>query len=288
VVWHLIGQSGGSQELPELADGEIQRLFDEEVIPDERVVGETEDGQPISVTFGKFGPYVRAGERTASIDAEDFNSITLDDALEQIDTKAAEKERRLINEFAEAGIQVLDGRYGPYVRRDGIKEKIPKSMDPTRLTVEDCENLLQKRLDKLARKSASKRRERLIGRVEDSARRSSKTEHVSESASEYALPLMDRDVTGAFEAPAESLRSFLVEDAVEFHASDELFDIRAQVRKIETRAQRSDEDKDRLSEYWARAPISEHIEIAVRGIDPEHSDLVESLAKKLGDLLGKA
>lgn len=109
---------------------------------------------------------------------------------------------------------------------------------------------------------------------------------MEDSAVEYARPLMAEEISAPFEMSSESLRSFIVEDAGEFHAGEELSEIQAQVLKIETRAQRPDKDKDRLSEYWTRAPISEHIEIAVRGIDPEHSDLVESLAKKLRELLG--
>jgi FimV-like protein len=166
VIWHLIEQSGDSPEFAAMDDREIQQLFEGETIPDERVLGESTEGDSVKVSFGKFGPYVRAGEATASIDAQEFNSITLEDALSRISEKQAEKEKRLIKEFDDAGIRVLDGPYGPYVRHRGVNAKIPKNVDPTQLTIEDCESLIEKKRDKLATKSASKRRDRLSSRVE--------------------------------------------------------------------------------------------------------------------------
>ena len=62
VIWHLIEQSGDAPEFPKLDDREIQQLFEDETIQDERVLGKSRQGDPVTVSFGKFGPYVRAGD----------------------------------------------------------------------------------------------------------------------------------------------------------------------------------------------------------------------------------
>ena len=112
VIWYLIEQYGDTSEFPELDDAEIQRLFEDERISDERVLGESSEGEPVSVSFGKFGPYVRAGAATASIEAQEFSSITLEDALARIKRKHAEKKKRLIKEFEDAETAVTWLREG--------------------------------------------------------------------------------------------------------------------------------------------------------------------------------
>jgi hypothetical protein len=166
VIWYLVERSGDTGKLPELDDRELQRLFDDESISAERVLGKTDDGDSVTVSFGKFGPYVRAAQGTASIDAEEFNSIDLTGALERISEKAAEKEREIIKDFREEGIQVRDGRYGPYVKYRDSNAKIPRDLDPTRITLEQCRGLIEHQRAKKAKKSASKRKHKLASRVE--------------------------------------------------------------------------------------------------------------------------
>jgi len=109
-----------------------------------RTVGEWEDGYPIKVAVGRFGPYAQYGtKKYVSLKKEDDPyTITLERALQLIREKREIEAARLIRDFPEAGIQVLNGRYGPYIT-DGKKNgKIPKDREPVSLTLEECQAIL--------------------------------------------------------------------------------------------------------------------------------------------------
>jgi DNA topoisomerase-1 len=109
-----------------------------------RTVGDWEDGYPIRIAVGRFGPYAQYGtKKYVSLKKEDDPyTITLDRALQLIREKIEIEAARTIKEFPEAGIQVLNGRYGPYIT-DGKKNgKIPKDRDPKSLTLEECQALI--------------------------------------------------------------------------------------------------------------------------------------------------
>jgi len=109
-----------------------------------RTLGAMPDGQPIRVAVGRFGPYAQYGaKKYVSLKKEDDPyTITLERALQLIEEKQQIEANRIIREFTEAGVQVLNGRFGPYVT-DGKKNgKIPKDRDPKSLTLEECQALL--------------------------------------------------------------------------------------------------------------------------------------------------
>jgi DNA topoisomerase-1 len=109
-----------------------------------RTLGEWEDGSPIKVAIGRFGPYVQYGtKKYASLKKEDDPyTIDLDRAHQLIREKIAVEANRIIREFPGTTIQVLNGRYGPYIS-DGAKNgKIPKDREPASLTLEECQALL--------------------------------------------------------------------------------------------------------------------------------------------------
>jgi DNA topoisomerase-1 len=127
-----------------------------------RTVGQWEDGYPIKVAVGRFGPYVQYGaKKYASLKKEDDPyTITPERALEIIREKQQVEASRIIREFPEAGVQVLNGRYGPYIT-DGKKNgKIPKDREPTSLTLEECQALLaaapERGTNRWGRKTAAK------------------------------------------------------------------------------------------------------------------------------------
>jgi DNA topoisomerase-1 len=107
-----------------------------------RDLGKTPDGEPVAASIGRFGPYVRYGAKFVSIRGDDPYTITLERALELIAEKKLADANRLIRDFPEQGIQVLNGRYGPYVTNKQKNAKIPKDRDPKELTLEDCVALL--------------------------------------------------------------------------------------------------------------------------------------------------
>ena len=77
-----------------------------------------------------------------SIKGDDPYTITLERALELVAEKKIADANRLIRDFPEAGIQVLNGRYGPYITNKLKNAKIPKDKTPKELTLEECQALL--------------------------------------------------------------------------------------------------------------------------------------------------
>jgi DNA topoisomerase-1 len=108
-----------------------------------RTLGETEDGETIVANVGRFGPYVKYGSKYASLKEDDPYTVTLERAREVIRLKQEADANRLILDFPEAGIQVLNGRYGPYITDKKKNAKIPKDRDPKTLTLEECKALIE-------------------------------------------------------------------------------------------------------------------------------------------------
>jgi DNA topoisomerase-1 len=109
-----------------------------------RVVGQTDDGHPIRIAIGRFGPYVQfAPKKYASLKVDDDPyTITLERARDLIREKLEIEANRIIREFPEAGIQVLNGRYGPYITDGKRNARIPKDTDPKSVALELCRELL--------------------------------------------------------------------------------------------------------------------------------------------------
>ena len=108
-----------------------------------RALGETPDGLPVSASVGRFGPYVRYGDKYVSIRGEDDPyTIELPRALVLIEEKKIADANRIIQDFEDEGIQVLNGRYGPYVTDKAKNARVPKGREPKSLTLEECKELL--------------------------------------------------------------------------------------------------------------------------------------------------
>ncbi|MCY7409423.1 MAG: type I DNA topoisomerase [Chitinophagales bacterium] len=104
----------------------------------------THDGDDVMVNEGRFGPYVLNNKKFYSIKKDqDPMTITLDEALVLI----AEKASSVIKDFKENGVQVLNGRWGPYVKSGKLNAKIPAGITPEKLTLSDCMELLEKAKD---------------------------------------------------------------------------------------------------------------------------------------------
>ena len=108
-----------------------------------RTIGQTAGGDNIKVAIGRFGPYVQYGAKSyVSIKDDDPYTIELPKALELIAAKKELDANRLIMDFPEAGIQVLNGRYGPYITDKVKNAKIPKDREPKSLTLDECRELI--------------------------------------------------------------------------------------------------------------------------------------------------
>ena len=122
--------------------GDINMATAMELFKLPRKLGETEDGLEISASVGRFGPYVRYGDKYVSIKDDDPYTIELPRALEVIEEKKIADANRLIQDFEADGIQVLNGRYGPYVTNKEKNARVPKDREPKSLTLEECIELL--------------------------------------------------------------------------------------------------------------------------------------------------
>src|SRR5262249_11372223 len=122
-----------------------------------RELGATQEGEPVSANIGRFGPYVRYGNKFVSIRGDDPYTITLERALELVAEKKIADANRLIRDFPEAGIQGLNGRYGPYVPNKQKNAKIPKDKVPKELTLEECQALLAAAPERRARGGGRKK-----------------------------------------------------------------------------------------------------------------------------------
>jgi len=107
-----------------------------------RALGLSEAGEEVSVGVGRFGPFVKQGATYASLQPEDDPyTIELPRALELVRAKAEAAANRIIKDFGN-GIQVLNGRYGPYITDGEKNARIPKDKEPPELTEAECVELL--------------------------------------------------------------------------------------------------------------------------------------------------
>jgi len=123
-----------------------------------RQLGQSQDEENVTVNMGRYGPYVKCGKDNASLKKDqDPGTIDLQAALELIAEKRAFDANRLIKKFEEQGIQVLNGRYGPYVT-DGKKNvTLPKTInEPGSLTLEECLELIRNAKPKSAKRPSTR------------------------------------------------------------------------------------------------------------------------------------
>jgi len=114
------------------------RLF---VLP--RTLGEY-NGQPVTCSKGKYGPYVKYGSAYVSLKrGQDPYTITLETAVKLIEEHEAQQKNKDIKSFPEADIFVLNGRFGPYIKHAGSNYKIPRGTDPSSLTEEQCRSIIE-------------------------------------------------------------------------------------------------------------------------------------------------
>jgi len=128
-----------------------------------RELGETPEGEPVQANIGRFGPYIRYGKRNfVSLKDVDPHEITLEQALERIAEHKKMLAERVIQNFEAEGIEVLKGRYGPYVTDGKRNASVPKDQEAAKLTLEQCRKLLEDappkgRRGKFGKKKAAKK-----------------------------------------------------------------------------------------------------------------------------------
>jgi DNA topoisomerase-1 len=128
-----------------------------------REVGEFE-GETVIANIGRFGPYLRHKNMFTSLPKEDDPlSVDIDRAIELIKAKQKAEAEKYIKVFDEnEDVQVLKGRYGPYIKVGKKNVKIPKDKEPAELTLEEClelaENAPEKKGKSRAKSTKSKKK----------------------------------------------------------------------------------------------------------------------------------
>jgi DNA topoisomerase-1 len=136
-----------------------------------RQLGTTVDGEEVSASIGRFGPYVRYGSKFVSIREDDPYTITLERAIELIEEKKLADANRVIRDFETGGIQILNGRYGPYVTNGKKNARIPKDREPAQLSLEECEALIAAAPERGARGGKKKKAAKAMAPVSAAARK---------------------------------------------------------------------------------------------------------------------
>ena len=125
-----------------------------------RELGAGDDGYQLRANIGRFGPYIQYGaKKYVSLKEEDPYTVSLESALQIVRAKIEEDRNRVIHHFEQEGIQVLNGRYGPYITDGSKNARIPKDINPAGLSLEECLELLAKAPERKRRgKKASKKK----------------------------------------------------------------------------------------------------------------------------------
>jgi len=110
-----------------------------------RKVGDL-DSEDIVVSEGRYGPYIKYKNKFISLSPHDPFEVNLNTCIEIIKKNQEFEKQRVINVFNldDEIIEVLNGKYGPYVKHKKKNYKIPKDLEPKKLTKEDCLNLINK------------------------------------------------------------------------------------------------------------------------------------------------
>ncbi len=143
---------GNGQLIETITLEEALKLFE---LP--RTVGQHE-GIDIVALKGRYGPYIKYGDRNISIPrGTDPLSITLEQCVSLIDAAASRLPiNAVLSDFPDSGIQILNGRYGPYIKYDGGNYRIPKGREVSSLTEAECQEIINNAAS--APKSSSRRR----------------------------------------------------------------------------------------------------------------------------------
>ncbi len=122
-----------------------------------RDLGVTETGESMQVSIGRFGPYVRYGKNYVSLKQEDPYTVSRERALELIAEHQQAVANKVLRTFTGSAIQILNGRFGPYIT-DGKKNvRVPKGREPASLTLAECETLVSEAPDKKKKPVAGSR-----------------------------------------------------------------------------------------------------------------------------------
>ena len=125
-----------------------------------KVVGSDENGNDVKINIGRFGPYVQIKSEYFSIKEDNPYTIELPRALEIVAQIREAKAKALLKDFPEDGIQLLVGRYGPYIKQDKKNFKLPKELDE-----QDIKALSIEEVKKIIKNQPATRRKKAVAKT---------------------------------------------------------------------------------------------------------------------------
>lgn len=146
-----------------------------------RKLGANADGEMLEANIGRFGPYIKFGSKYASLKEDDPYTITLERAIEVVEAKKLADANRIIQDFGIDDIQVLNGRYGPYITDKLRNARIPKERDPKTLTLDECRELLAAAPQRPGRGRFAKKAAPAKGKAKSKVKTASTTDAAAES-----------------------------------------------------------------------------------------------------------
>ena len=125
-----------------------------------RDLGATAAGEALRIGIGRFGPYVRYGKNYVSLKDEDPYSISRERALELIAIHQQAAADKILRSFPGSDVQIVNGRFGPYITDSKKNARLPKDREPESLSLAECETLLRAAPEKKTKKKAASTRRR--------------------------------------------------------------------------------------------------------------------------------
>ena len=107
-----------------------------------RELGVTPEGEKVFASIGRFGPFIRFDSKFVSLKDIDPHEVTLEQALVLVAEKKEFEANRIIKTFEGTDIEVLRGRYGPYITDGNKNARMPKDREPESMTQAECEELI--------------------------------------------------------------------------------------------------------------------------------------------------
>jgi DNA topoisomerase-1 len=148
-----------------------------------RQLGETAEGEPVSTSIGRFGPYIRYGNKFVSLKDADPYTVELAHALELVAAKIQADLDRILRTWDGSDVQILKGRWGPFITDGKKNARMPKDREVESLTLEECEAAIEAAPDKRRGKKTSKKK---TAKKKTAKKRSSKKKARKKSAKKKA------------------------------------------------------------------------------------------------------
>ena len=123
-----------------------------------RDLGVTAEGETVSASIGRFGPYIRYGNKFVSLKDADPHTVELAHALELVAAKQQADLDRILRTWEGSDVQILKGRWGPFITDGKKNARMPKDREVESLTLEECMAAIEAAPDKRRGKKATKKK----------------------------------------------------------------------------------------------------------------------------------